>query len=34
VVEENMLAWRSVRLFGGQARQARRFSNARIVCAA
>jgi len=25
VVEENMLAWRSVRLFGGQARQAGRF---------
>jgi subfamily B ATP-binding cassette protein MsbA len=25
VVEENMLAWRSVRLFGGQARQGRRF---------
>ena len=25
VVEENMLAWRSVRLFGGQARQAVRF---------
>jgi subfamily B ATP-binding cassette protein MsbA len=34
VVEENMLAWRSVRLFGGQARQAGASSNAPTACAA